>query len=340
MDWDRITKLLNGGLNVDQVFINSNWEFKFDKLWLRNQSNSNSIKINAGSVTSAVTYSFPPYNANDQIILANAPQTITGKTIDASQNTIIGVGAGSSASNKKTGLIQAPRNAQGGTASQGVLAGHVDRNVTVSGINFQDIDPPPGGTHWNYCTGGSSNTNAGIIYNTAFIRRDYDARIKCKIRLPTATSGHQLAFGFTEHPEIQPSESIIRNEDSAFLVGYRSTDSGYMVMRNAGTNANPTTPTFTDISSSVQKSATLYRTIEIQFRNQGAEVAVTIQNISTSPPYSASTIYTNTFNTNLPSITSSGTGGSIYMRPTILLTNRESVNHQLELFYLELESNF
>jgi hypothetical protein len=205
---------------------------------------------------------------------------------------------------------------------------------------FNDIDPPPGGTHWNYCTGPTSNTNAGIRYATsAFIRRDFDARLKCKVRLPTSTANHQFLFGFTVNDLVEPAQAPILDTHSAFLIGYRHTDSNVNIIRNAGTNATPTTPTFTDLTASVPKT-TGYRTYEIAFRNQGAEALVTIQNIATSAPYAATTIYTNTFTTNLPSITSTGTGGSIYMRPMVQITNRESVNHQLELFFMELESSF
>jgi hypothetical protein len=211
---------------------------------------------------------------------------------------------------------------------------------------FNDIDPPPAGTHWNYCTGGSTdNTNAGIRYATsAFIRRDYDARLKCKVRLPTSTANHQFLFGFTVNDLIEPAQAPILDTHSAFLIGYRHTDTKVNIMRNAGTNATPTTPTFTSLdgtggTTNVDKS-TGYRTYEIAFRNQGAEALVTIQNISSTSPYTVSTIYTNTFTTNLPSITSTGTGGSIYMRPVVQITNREFVNHQLELFFMELESSY
>ena len=222
-----------------------------------------------------------------------------------------------------------------------MLTGHIDMSPgATNSVATPDIHPPPGGTHWRYDTSTTTNNNAGIRYPLTFIRRDFDARLKCKVRIPVSATGHQFLFGFSVDVDINPTQNIIEDTQSGFIVGYRSTDDNFMVIRNGGTNAVTATPTFTDAGTAVPKNASLYRTIEIQFRSQGANALVTIQNIATSAPYAASTVYTNTFTTNLPAITSTGTGGSIYMRPVLQITNKESVNHQLEVYYMELESSF
>lgn len=333
-----MSDLFNGASNVDNVYFNSNIEFKDGKLWIRNPADTNSVKIRAGTITNTVEYQFPPYNSNAQILLDGAPQEITNKTIDFSKNTIIGGTGGSSASNRKTGLIQAPRNASGGTASEGILGGHIDVNPATTNTNrpFNDIVAPPGGSCWVYDSTTTTNTNAGIRYANPFIRRDFDARIKCKVRIPLSTGNHQFLFGFTSDTEITPDEPPIRTQDSGFLIGYRNTDANFKIFHNGGTSALSTTTSEVNLTNVPKTQG--YRTYEIAFRNSGAEAVVTVQNISTTAPYTTTTIYTNTITSNLPAITVPGSGQSIFLRPWLMLTNRTATSHIMEVFYMELES--
>jgi len=340
-DWDTLVGYYKGKPNQFSPTIDSDTTYKFGRLFLRNQSDSASINIRAGATTGSFAYTFPPYNANDDILLAGAPQAITNKTIDFSLNTIIGGGtgggSGSSTADKKWGLIQAPKNAIDGTVSQGTLAGHI--NV---GTPINDNDPPPAGTHWQYDTGTTSNTNAGIRWASTWIRRDFNPRLKVKYRIPVSATGHQFLFGLSVDVDIDSTQAALLDTQSGILVGYRSTDANYVVIRNGGTNAQTVTPTVDDTASTsvVSKSASVYRTAEIAFTNAGGTCTVTIQNIALTAPYAASTIFTKQYTTNLPAITSPGTGGSIYLRPVMQVTNKEAVNHSLELFKMELDTDF
>jgi hypothetical protein len=324
LDILKLFRLLNGRPNVGNVILDSNIQVNFDRFWLRNAANTNSIKVNAGPVTGAFTYTFPTQNQNDTILLANAPQTITGKTINAANNTIIGVG-GANASNRKSGRIQAQRNQIGGSASEGMLAGHLDMGTIVA-----DVDPPPYGTFWRYSTGTTSNTNCGIRYTNSWIRRDTNPRIKVKARTSTP-SNTRFLFGLSADLDITPSEAEpIDDTESAFLVGWRSSDANITIFRNGGSNAAPSAPTLTNTNQSKAAASEVY-SYEVDFRT--SDVLVTVKNELTG-----TTVYTNTFNSNLPSSTVPS-GASIYLRPVFQLHNTDSTSHDLLLCYCELEED-
>jgi hypothetical protein len=341
-DWDRFVGYFKNKLNQFDAVINSNTEYKFGKLWLRNQSDSASQNLRAGNVTGNFTMTLPSYNANDEIASLKAPQEFENKTIDFSKNTIVGGGGsgggGSTSSEGKWGLIQAPRNANDGTISQGTLSGHTNVGTTIT----MDNDPPPAGTHWQYDTDSATNTNAGVRWLTTWLRRDFNPRLRVKYRVPVGPTGAQFLCGLSVDADISATQNPLEDTQSGVLVGYRSTDTNYMVIRNSGTNAQPITPIFDDTANTsvVSKSTSLYRVIDITFSNQGNNCNITISRFNTTPPYALTTEFTKNYTTNLPALTSPGTGGSIYMRPVFQITNKEAVIHTVELFKMELYSDF
>lgn len=338
-DWDRLVGYFKGKANQFAAIINSDTEYKFGRFWLRNQSDSASQKLQAGNVTGNFAMTLPSYDANDEVVSCNAPQTITGKTIDFSLNNIIGGGTGGTTGEGKWGLIQAPRNANDGTVSQGILSGHINMGTTST----TDVSGPPGGTFWLYGTGNtSSNQNAGIRWSSAWIRRDFNPHLRVKYRVPVGPSGAQLLVGFQTDTDISGTQNPIEDNQSGLLVGYRSTDTNYMVIRNSGNSGSTVTPTYDDTASTatVAKNTSLYRIIDIDFSNQGNECRVTISRFATTSPYSLTTEFTKSYTTNLPAITTSGTGASVFMRPVFQITNKEVVNHTLELHKMELYEDF
>lgn len=315
--------------------MNSPWTFRYNKLFLRNPTNTFSYNFIGGAISNNYQVSAPVITANDQLLFQNASQRVFNKIIDvADGNTIVGSAGGGSASNKKTGLIQCPRTGTGGSYSQGMLAGHIDMGDPV----LADADPPPVGTAWKYASGTTSNTVAGLRYNQVWIRRDFNPRLKVKYETPDGALDHDFFFGFSTDTDITATQNPLETTNSGLLVGYRSTDTNLMVIRNGGTNSASSTPTFTDTGSSNPKGSQL-RTIEISFTGtDGTTANVLVQTISLSAPFGATTTYTNTFTTNLPALTS-GTA-SVYMRPVFQIANKTATNKRLWLSYMELDQLF
>lgn len=317
LDTRKIMRLFNGVENVDNVFFNSNVEFRQGKLWLKGSGNF-SAQLNAGSLANNVIYSFPAQNSNDQVLLANASQTITGKTINAANNTIIGVG-GASSSSRKSGRIQAPRTGVGGSMGEGLLQNHIDITTPTA-----TSEPPPYGLYWLYTTGTTQNTNTGLRYAAVWARRQFNPRIKIKSRTPGTAANSWFLFGLSFDQDIEASETApIDNDESAFLLGWRNTDGSIMVFRNSGTNTVTSSPT---VVNTGQTKPTEVTTWEIDMRPAG-DVLVNIVNAATG-----ATIYTNTFSTNLPTADRG-------MRPVFQLKNTDSLNHDLHLYYMELEQD-
>src|SRR5215213_927148 len=318
LDTRKIMRMFGGVSNIDNVDMNSPWYWRDQKLNFLNPAGTFRVGISTPAITSDVTHSWPLYNSNDTITTNNSTGELRNKTINAAFNTITGIG-GASSSNRKSGRIQAPRTGTGGTYSEGLLQGHIDMTVPVAGT-----DPSPYGLGWTYSTGSTVNTNAGLRYGVAWVRRQYNPRIKVKCRTPTTAANSWFLFGLSVDVDIQDSETVtIDDTESAFLVGWRNTDGTIAVFRNAGTNAVSSTPT---VVSTGQTKPIEVTTWEIDMRAAG-DVLVTVTNGSTG-----ATIYTNTFTTNLPTT-------SIEMRPVFQLKNTDSVNHDLSLYYMELEQD-
>jgi hypothetical protein len=337
-DWDRLIGYFKNKPNQFSAIINSDTEYKWGKLWLRNQSDSASQNLKAGNVTGSFSVNLPSYNANDEIVTCKAPQVLEGKTIDFSKNNMVGAGTGGTTGESKWGLIQAPRNVNDGTVSQGTLAGHINFGATQT----MDNDPPPAGTNWRYDTGTTSNSNAGIRWATTWLRRDFNPRLRVKYRVPIGPTGAQFLVGFSVDADITPAQNPLETTQSGILVGYRSTDTNYMVIRNSGTNAEESTPIYDDTANTatVAKNTSHYRIVDITFSNQGTNCNITISRFNTTSPYALTQEFTKNYTTSLPAITSPGTGGSIYMRPVFQITNRESASHAVALFKMELYSDF
>jgi hypothetical protein len=337
-DWDTLIGYFKGKPNQFNAIINSDTEYKFGRLWLRNQNDSASQNLRAGNVTGNYAITLPSYDANDEVLTCNAPQEVKGKIINFANNTIIGSGTGGGSGEGKWGLIQAPRSANDGTVSQGILSGHINMGATIS----RDVSPPPGGTMWKYESGTTTNTNAGVRWADPWIRRDFNPRLRVKYRVPVGPTGARFFVGFSTDTDITPTQNAIEDTQSGILVGYLSTDANYVVIRNSGTSASSSTPIVDDTvnTATVAKSTSLYRIIEIAFTNQGADCKVTISKFAATYPYGLTTEFTKNYTTNLPAITSPGTGGSVYMRPVFQIANKESVNHTVELYKMELYEDF
>jgi hypothetical protein len=319
LDIRKYMRMLNGVSNVDNVDMNSPWYWRDQKMNFLNPAGTFKIGVSTPAITSDVVHSWPLYNSNDTITTNNSPGELRNKTINAAFNTITGIG-GASSSNRKSGRIQAVRTGLGGTVSEGLLQNHIDMGTVVS-----TSDPPPYGLYWNYSTGTTSNTNAGLRYSVGWVRRQYNPRIKVKARTPVTASNAWFLFGLSVDTDITGAETApIDDTESAFLLGWRNTpDTGITVFRNGGTNAVTTSPIVVATGQSKPIEVTTW---EIDMRAAG-DVLVTVTNAATG-----ATIYTATFTTNLPVTT-------VDMRPVFQIKNTDSVNHDLWLHYMELEQD-
>lgn len=317
LDTRKIMRMFKGEANIDAVDMNSNWYWRDQKLNLLNPAGTFRVALATPAITADVVHAFPLYNSSDTITLNNAPATFAGKTIPATTNTIPGVQKLPSV--RKTGVIQAPRTGVGGTFSEGLLQGHIDYTVPVASEAAS-----PYGLYWLYSTGTTANTNTGLRYGVAWVRRQYNPRIKVKARTPVNAANSWFLFGFSSDLDITGAQTVpIEDPQSAFLLGWRNTDGSIAVFRNGGTNAVSSTPTIVSTGQTKPIEVTSW---EIDMRAAG-DVVVTILNASTG-----ASIYTNTFTTNLPD-------SATPMRPVFQLKNTDAVNHDLWLHYLEQEQD-
>jgi len=322
-DWDRFADLLNGVSNVANVRVNSDWEFKYRRLWLRNQADNLSVNLAAGPITANVLVRTPALSADDELVTANASQRLTGKTLDGAENTITNIEGGG-----VSGRIQAPRAATGGSAAEGILQGFVDNNPL--GPPITAVGPPPYGHHWIYSTGTTINTNTGIRYPaaTAFIRTDLNPTIRFKFRTPLTGGGHQLLVGLSTDGTITQDQDPVLSSQSAVLVGYRhSPDTSFMIFRNGGTSTSGSAPTIESANNAGRGTA--LREIVIDFTSGGAVCTITSRSVIGNTIHFGPIV----LNTNLPN-----PGEAMY--PVFQLTSRNTSNHDLHLHRIDLKQDY
>lgn len=323
-DWDRLADLLNGVANVANPKINSDWEYKYRRLWLRNQADTFSTNLASGPVTQNVLMTTPVTTFDDELVSRRATQELEGKTINGLKNNLLNLEGGGVA-----GKIQATRVGTGGSYSQGVLQGHIDLGG-VSATPTTAVADAPYGIHWIYSTGTTIDTTIGIRFppSTAFVRADFNPWIRFKYRTPVTGANNQLLLGFSTDGTISADQDPLLNTQSGFLVGYRHTpDTSFMIWRNGGTSTVTAQPILESAGGAAKGTA--LRTLEIQFSNGGQTVTVESRNVI------GNTLHFGpfTYSTNLPVL-------SAPMYPVFQLTNRNTSNHELQLYRIDFKQDY
>jgi hypothetical protein len=92
-DFDYINKLLTGVSESDAVIIGTNWTYKGGILSLNDANNAFNINIVVDAQTASKVVKLPAQtNTPDYISLRTQTETLTGKTINATSNTITDTG--------------------------------------------------------------------------------------------------------------------------------------------------------------------------------------------------------------------------------------------------------
>lgn len=170
-------------------------------------------------------------------------ETITNKTIDFSQNTIIGA-PGRPETRKwsamyfvsataTTGFIPALTSATG----QGSASGSVDATY---------------GRKIQFTTGTTSGNNAGSQNSSGITCRAMNPHIKLKFSLGQTDNLFRFYFGWKDTTVTDPSGDDPLNAKSGFMVGVVTTNNTYfVVMSNDGSGATTITPTTKTLDTAI-----------------------------------------------------------------------------------------
>jgi hypothetical protein len=320
---DKISRLFSGIENVDVVDINSEWKFRSGKLKIRNPANDRQYSILAKAITSDYDLSLPLLTSADELIARVTAAELENKIIDATKNTLRGVMG--MPDGMKTGRIIAG-GPVGGNVGEGLFNGFID----LPAIPVRSIDPPPVGGFWRYNTGSVADTIAGIRLAQTITRKEFNPRFKTKIRVPSSTghSSTRLYVGLNTDVVMEADDSPLLTTESGVIVGWRSTDSNFMVFRNSGTNSASASPAV--VNTNVAKTTGI-REIDIKFSafggSDGAQVTVSIIDPTTTP---IQTLYSQSFTTSMPA-------AGFSMSPSILLQNSAAVARDFDVFYAFIE---
>lgn len=272
-DHDKPARMFNGELDVDNVAINlpnRKWEFETLSLLLRNRASAwgynVSIPVLSG-LSGHVQIGVPVLAQNDTLMTLNSPGEMKNKRVDFRQNTIIGGGSSGAASGSKTGSLVCGKQ-MGASAGDGILKGHIDRPTQPLATS----DPVPTGNYWEYSTGGA-DVVAGIEYPWVFARRQFNARFKAKVRVPTTTTNSRMYIGWSSDLTTPAEDAPLADTRSGVIVGWRTIDNTIKIFHNGGSSTAGTSPNVFNTQIPV---STALRTIEVACRNEIPRVVVRI----------------------------------------------------------------
>jgi hypothetical protein len=191
-----------------------------------------------------------------QIIGPGKVETLTGKTIDADANTLVGVlQSPFLTSYKRQGFASVAANPTNGTC--GALDGWVTGG-TLSTVN----DASEGWvTNFNSSTSGAI---IGYLSNATFqlpTQRSLNTYFKVKAQVSTTTST-RFFCGFSSNNTLPASDTILASGEHGCLMGFSTTTANFSVFNNDATAAMVTT------SMGMAKDAS-WHTFEMTMTNAG-----------------------------------------------------------------------
>jgi len=327
-DADKVSRTFNGELDVDDININSPFYFLTGKHFWKNSLNAYGYQIIVPVLSGVANHvqmsapQLPSGTASDALTSNASVGELINKILDIRKNTVKGA-AVAAATGKKTGQIVCGQQL-GASAGSDLFAGHIDRPAVPTIVR----DAAPAGIGWEYSTGSTANTVTGIEFAGAFMRREFSARVKAKMVIPTSTANTRLYVGLSSDITIPNSNTPLANTDSGVIVGWRSTDTNIMIFHNGGAAAGATTPTV--VNTGIPKTGfTAARNIEVLCRNSVPEVEVTVleptgnMGLEISPP-----VYTTKLSSNIPLEQAN-------MSPTVTLQNSDPADHKFRIYGVE-----
>lgn len=204
-DTNYINKLLTGEdqSTTDPVTINTDWTFKDLKLKLADTGGTNAVTVDTATQSGNRTLEVPALSStssNNEIVCTGLSQTLTGKTIDATQNTLLNVG-GSSFPNGETRKAGGWMGGHYG-ATWGMFSSDASFNpmtITGTGAASYTVDPTLG-KYTTLSTTSSSGADAGWHSDTSgnVVTMALSPRLKCKFKLAQVSSV-RVFIGFSTH---------------------------------------------------------------------------------------------------------------------------------------------
>lgn len=240
---------------------------------------------------------------------------VYNKTVAAWDNNLAGTLQRPSV--KKVGTIAAG-GVTGGGSGMGLLYGFID----MPAIPTRGSDPTFG-SYWRYNTTGTANTPTGIRVPARWILKEYLPFFRCKVR-PSTTTNTRFFFGLSYETSIPATDTPTDNPEACVLVGWRSTDSGIVVISNAGPSGGAgTSPTVTTLPNVTKASiSNQVRQFEIAFTSASSCTVRVLDGNGTSQLGSV------TVTTNLP---------QDVMSPSCVLSNTTTAAVDFDFFLEELE---
>jgi hypothetical protein len=312
-DMAKISRLFTAVANVDTVDFDSNVFFRDTRLKLKNGANSVTVRTNSITANTDLIIPNPVGSTSATLLTDNNTAVLTNKTINAWDNSMSGFDTFPSV--KKTGMIPCGAVTGGGVGT-GLLNGFIDQpTVPVRG---QDATF---GAYWRYATGTVANIPTGIRLPARWILKEWLPYFRCKTRVATTTSNTRQYCGLSFETTVPASDTPIDTNESAVLVGWRSTDTNWQVFLNSGTTTSSSTPSV--INTNIAKS-TAVRQVEIVFTTS-SNVRVRIMDGN-----AASVLYLNNFTTNLPADP---------MSPSMTMSDTTTTSNNYDAFFMELSQN-
>lgn len=225
-DLNKINNFFNGNLDVDTYDINSPLTFRSGKCLFRTPGNLKSYTILASEILADYNLTLPLIAANDEFLLKANTVTVTGKTIDAVNNTIKNVMTYSTGSKKWTqwwGLSD--------TQTDGFAAGFVSPFGTRA--NTRNATE---GMYVNYATGATIQTAAGFRETQTLVARQTNPYMYVKFRINQTQPDTRAWFTF-DSGNATPNSDDAFNAKSAFGLGFRAADTTWQVITNDDTGA-------------------------------------------------------------------------------------------------------
>lgn len=284
-DVNKISNIFSASSAVDTIDFDSQVTFRDTRLKLRGSSASNVVTIRNNVISGLTDLVIPnPVGSTSQIMLTDSClATITNKTINAWDNTLNGFDTFPSV--RKTGVIPCGAVTGGGAAGVGLLSGFVDHPTLPT--RGQDTTY---GSYWRYATGTTANTLTGIRMPARWILKEWLPYFRCKTRCASTTTNTRQYVGLTYETTPVTTDTPIDNNESAVLVGWRTSDANIQVFLNSGTGTGTSTPSV--INTGVPKS-TAVRQYEIVFTSASSCRVRVLDGNATTALYTSPSLTTN-----------------------------------------------
>jgi hypothetical protein len=238
-DLGYVNKLLTGEDQsaTDPVSINTTWTFRSSKLRQANPANTFFYTLVPSAIGGNRNVTLPLLTANDTFAFLNASQTLTNKTIDGTQNTLVNLAQAQGVA--PDGELRKAGGWMGG--HPGAVWGMYTRLASValmddSGGAASTVTSAEG-KHTPFTTGTTAGNDAGWYSNAAsnVVTGRIGTRFKCKFQLTGTTSNTRLFVGLSSQfgPAFLTGDTPLNNQ-SGILAFKSAAGTNFQLCRNDG----------------------------------------------------------------------------------------------------------